>query len=375
VLASYALKSLLARIRANTLTILAIALLVVGGTLGVAFESSLANIVVDAAPPENIIVMSDGAIDETDSTLDRDHVEKIAVSDGVAKRDGKPLVSRELVGHVYLNTSDGSDAPTVIRGVDDLAMTVDHVTMIAGKQPQIGSLEIMIGRRVARQFPDLTIGSEIVLKAGASRISGIFEARGAAYEDEVWMLRPGLELDMESKNVSSVNLVMESAAARQAILTKINASKDLAARALALTDYREAGAGLHTIVRIVLVMLLGLAIVVTFAIAMTMNAAVAVRIPELAVLAAIGLRTRVLARTIVFESMLLGFAGAVLGLVASELVRRQIATVSLGEIPVDLEFSLVALVVGFALGIAVGLFGAIKPALTTRRLSILEALR
>lgn len=371
VLFSYALKSLRARIRANTLTILAIALLVVGGSLGLSLYASLASSIIESAPPENVIVLQDSATDESDSILELDVVEKVAVTPGVKQ------VSREFVSTIYVTTTDTShdDAPTVVRGVDDVALGVDRVKVIAGALPEPKSLQVMIGRRLARQFPELKIGDEIPLPAGPSRISGVFEAHGSTYEDEVWMWRPAMELNRRARTVSTVILVADNAAAAAATAQQLNATKGLGVHAQPLGDYRRGNAGIHTIVRVVLIMLVLLSFVVTFAVAMTMNAAVSVRIPELAVLATIGHRKAVLVRTIIFESMLLGLLGALLGLAVSELVRQQLGIVSLGKLPVELGFSPMVLLIGFALGLAVGVVGAITPALTVRRLSIMEALR
>jgi len=371
VLFGYALKSLRARIRANTLTILAIALLVAGGSLGLSLYASLASSIVESAPPENVIVLQDSATDESDSILELEIVDKIAVTPGVKQ------VSREFVSTIYVTTTDTShdDAPTVVRGFDEVALGIDRVKVIEGALPAPKSLEVMIGRRMARQFPELHIGTEIPLPAGASRVSGVFEAHGSTYEDEVWMWRPAMELNRRARTVSTVILVAENAAGAAAIAQKLNDTKGLNVHAQPLTDYRRGNAGVHTIVRVVLIMLVLLAFVVTFAVAMTMNAAVSVRVPELAVLATIGHRKAVLMRTIIFESLLLGFLGALLGVVVSELVRRQLGIVTLGKLPVEIGFAPFVLVIAFGLGVAVGVLGAVAPALTVRRLSIMEALR
>ena len=69
-----------------------------------------------------------------------------------------------------------------------------------------------------------------------------------------------------------------------ALVEQINSSKDLRAQAAPVAAFREDLAGLGTITVTVLVLLVLLSLVVTFAIATTMNAAVVMRLPEFAAL-------------------------------------------------------------------------------------------
>src|SRR5882672_10224156 len=103
---SYALRSLRARFRANAVTLLSIALFVAGGTLGVAYYASLHRLLVSSAPPENIIVLAEGTPNESDSQIELEAAQRVATVPGI-KLDGKtPLVVRELVSSIQLNTTD-----------------------------------------------------------------------------------------------------------------------------------------------------------------------------------------------------------------------------------------------------------------------------
>lgn len=369
----YVYRSLLARFRANALTMLAVCLFVVGASLGLSFYFGLQSMLVDTTPPENIIVLSKGASSEGGSKIALDTARKVVLLDGVKKAGDVPLAVRELVTRVYLIEQDPKPVP--IRGIDDQSLAVHRASLVTGAMPAPGTLEIVLGRRVAERYPKLKIGDDIALPAGPSRITGIISAQGGPMEDEVWTLRSALEVHLNVKFSSSVTLVADSQDRVAALADQINQSKDLEAQAVPVTKLRERMADLGTIARVVLVLLILLSIVATFALATTMSAAAAVRMPELAALAAIGIHRSVLGRIILFESILLGVVGALIGLGVSTLIRSQIGSISLGENPVELAGTATVLLIGIGLGVAVGVIGGITPAMRVARLDIMQSLR
>src|SRR5205085_11669778 len=108
-------------------------------------------------------------------------------------------------------------------------------------------------------------------------------------------------------------LVADDASHVAAIVGQINASKDMRAYAASYATWWGDHAGLHAVTLAVLVLLIALSTVAALAIAAAMNAAVVIRIPELATFAAIGIRRSVLGRLVVFESVPLGATGGIAG--------------------------------------------------------------
>ena len=369
----YVYRSLLARFRANALTMLAVCLFVVGASLGLSFYFGLQSMLIDTTPPENIIVLSKGASSEGGSKIALESARKVVLLEGIKKTGDVPLAVRELVTRVYL-VEEGTE-PVPIRGIDEQSLAVHRATLVTGAMPAAGTLEILLGRRVAERYPNMKVGSDIPLPAGPSKIVGIISAQGGPIEDEVWTPRGALETHLNVKFSSSVTLVADSPDRVQALVDQINFSKDLDAQAVPVAKLRERSADLGTIAKVVLVLLILLSIVATFALATTMSAAAAVRMPELAALAAIGIHRRVLGRIILFESILLGVVGALIGLGVSTLVRSQIGSISLGENPVELASTGKILLIGVGLGVVVGLIGGFTPAMRVARLDIMKSLR
>jgi putative ABC transport system permease protein len=172
-----------------------------------------------------------------------------------------------------------------------------------------------------------------------------------------------------------MTLVADGADRVPALVDQINNSKELRAQAAPVAAFREDLAGLRTITVTVLVLLVLLSLVVTFAIATTMNAAVVMRLPEFATLAAIGIRRSALTRIVLVESMLLAAIGALIGVAVSALLQRQIGEVSLGASPVEITATWSVMLVGIGMGLLVGLIGGIAPAIRVRRLSITSSMR
>jgi putative ABC transport system permease protein len=372
---SYAYRSLLARFRTNLISMLSVCLFILGGTIGLSYYASLRKIV-SSLPTDNIIVVSKSAAAEGDSKLPLETTRKLLLIDGIKKVNDAPLAARELVSRVFVTESFGTFEPAnAIRGIDDQSLTIHQVKLIEGSAPQPRSLDVIVGKRVADQYPHLKIGYELHLPGGPSRVSGIFAADGSSFEDEIWTEKAALQLHINQRGTSSVTLVADDARRIREIIDKINTSKELDAHAATVIEFRADRAGLPTIVRTVLLLLVLLAVVAIFAIATTMSSAVAIRRPELAALAAIGVRRGVLGRIILLESALLGFIGGVIGVAASAIIITQLGYIPVGTNPIVISLSPVALVIGLALGLLAGIVGGLAPAIQVRRLDILSAMR
>lgn len=373
----YVWRSLLARLRGNALTMLSIVLFVVGSSVGLTVYANLKGRLVDATPRDHILVLANGAVSEEGSRLDLEAARKVVLIEGLKQDGGAALSTLEMVASVDVNTTNFTryEDPATLRGIDDRSLKVHGATVIEGAAPAPGTLEVIVGRQLARRYSNLTVGGSLFLPGGEAKITGLFEAGGSPYEDELWTPRAALEVHVKQKYVSSLTVIADAAARVPELVAKINATKEYSARATPLKAYRESGSGLETILRTVLVLVLLLSIVATSAIATTMNAAVTVRLPEFAAMIAIGIRRGVLARTVLAESLLLAMFGAVLGVAISELVRNIIGSVKLGAYPIDLDAVAIVPVFGLVLGVIVGLLGGVAPMFQIRRLDIIRKLR
>jgi putative ABC transport system permease protein len=361
----YVYRSLVARLRANVVTVLSILLFVTGSSIGLTTYLSLERELVSTTPSENILVIASGAPNVNSSRLDRDTAGRLAVLDGVSK------IALESISEVHDFTE--FERATPIRGIDDTSAEIHRATLESGAWPARQTLEVAVGRRVLAKYPDLKPGKDLHLPAGVARITGVF-ATGGPMDDELWTPRAALDLHAGAPMVCSATLVAESRDQVAAIVDKVNNSKDLEATAMQLAEYQARRAGLGTILRICLALLVLLLVVATVAISVTMTAAIRARIPELATLVAIGIRRGFVARMVLLESVALAALGALLGVGASELVRRLLGSLQVGPV-VELAWLPIVPIAGFGLGVLVGLFGGLTPAIAVRRLDVIKSIR
>src|SRR5207245_570180 len=157
-----------------------------------------------------------------------------------------PAVARELVAGVLLAAPEVGRyrAPTTLRGIDDRSFQLHRATIVQGSQPAPHSFELVLGRRVADSHPALTIGTDLALPGGASKIVGIFEADGSPFEDEVWTVRGAVEIHRKTKGLSSITIAADDPAHVDDLVKRVNAMKNLHVRAMTASAFQAQGAGL-----------------------------------------------------------------------------------------------------------------------------------
>ncbi len=373
----YALRSLLARLRMNAVTLLCISLFVMASSLALMVYVSVKRDSSASTPPENVLVLSKGARSdfEARSEIDRAVAGNVVALPGIRRDGNLVLAAREQVSWITVGIDRRRyQGPTVIRSIDEATFAVHQLKILEGRMPADGSLELLVNRQLQRVYPHLKLGSELSLPGGTSPIVGVYEGRSG-----LGLLTPRAALGRHVKRevVSSITLVAESIDRVPELVNRINGNKALNVTAAPTAELLARALGLAKILRIVFALTLLLALVAIIAIVTTMNAAVAVRLPELAALIAIGIRRQKLASMITVECVLLALTGALLGAGAAELLRQNSGALPRGVIPVpvDLSFSLIVPLASVGLGTLAGLLGSIAPMLSVRRLNIMETLR
>jgi ABC-type antimicrobial peptide transport system permease subunit len=370
----YVLRSLRARLRSNAITLLAITLFVLGGTIGLSLYLSLKQSVVDSTPRENIVVLNAGAASEETSRISLETTRRLAVLDGIKHVDGAPLITNEGLTNLTLIAADYTTRAESCRGIDARSFAVHHARIIEGAAPSPGTSDIVLGVKLAKRYPNLPVGSLIPLPGGSARISGIFSTGSGPLDSEVWIARDALQVYTKDDYISSTTLVADSAANVPALITRIKTTKDLDVNAVTRIAMQSQGAGLSTTLRVVLIVLVLLGVVTAFALGATMSAAIIARLPEFASMVAIGYRRSRLQRTVLLESLVLTSAGTAIGIVVYELVRAMTGTFPIGQ-AVELSASPLVPVIGVGLGLVVGVLAALSPIIAVHRFDVIKAMR
>ena len=135
------------------------------------------------------IVLRGGSGAEVLSVLSRENLVTVAQAPQVARNAGNvPLASAELVVAASLTRRGpaAEDGSVQLRGVDPIAWKVrPAMRIIAGRAPQSGRRELVVGRGARQQFAGLEPGGEIRLGPDLWQVVGVFES-GDAMESEIW---------------------------------------------------------------------------------------------------------------------------------------------------------------------------------------------
>lgn len=298
---------------------------------------------------------------------------------GIEQRYGRKCVSPEL----YLGaqvTPEGNDEPTMglVRGVVPAVLLVrNRVQIVEGRWPEHG--EVIVGRLAAAKLgatrEQLAVGQSIAFEGRTWRISGVFCAGGAAIESELWCRLDELQQAMKRQDLSLVvvRLANEADFAELDLFCKVRL--DLELQGARETDYY---AGLQKdygpvrwLAWLVVVLVSGAG---AFAGLNTLYGAVLGRIGELATLQTIGFARRAIVVSLMQEGALLA-AAASLSATAIAIAAVSGVSVRFTMGAFDLRVDSITVLIGCSVGIALGLFGAIPPAVRALKMPIVDGLR
>jgi ABC-type antimicrobial peptide transport system permease subunit len=255
------------------------------------------------------------------------------------------------------------------------------VRIVEGRMFRAGTSEIVVGRSIAERFDGAQIGN--VLRFGGREwlVTGIFDASGSAFDSELWGDVFQLMQAFRRQAYSSVVARLADPASFDALKERLESDPRLTLdvkRERAF--FEEQSQALSTFISY-----LGLTLSVIFSIGamigamITMYSAVANRVAEIGTLRALGFRRAAVLWAFLFEAVLTGGVGGVVGVALASLMQWvQISTLnwqSFAELAFTFSLTpgIAALSVGFSL--LMGVIGGFLPAVRAARLGIVDALR
>lgn len=296
-------------------------------------------------------------------------------------------VSPELTVASRVNRTDagGQEQLGVVRGVDwaRVFLVRRQVALIEGTLPGPG--EVIVGRlvpaKVGLRPEDVAVGSTLRIEGRPWRVSGRFAAPGTLLESEVWCDLGDLKAALRRPNdVSVVAMRFDPAGdpTRQMGYVEYfcrNRRPDLELMGSREAEYYASLQRHYGPMRAMGWLLVGLVAAAGACGAVnTMYAAVAGRVREFAALQAVGFPRRAIAASLVQESVILAAAATLVAAgLALVLVQGVAVRFTMGAFTLQLDRT--ALLVGCGAGLALGVFGAIPPAVRAFRLPISDALK
>lgn len=381
---SYTLRNLWTRKLTTALTAGGMALVVFVFAAVQMLDTGLRQTLIATGQPDNVHVTRRASGAEISSVVDRMQAAVVETQPEIAiGGNGLRLVSKEVVVLITLPKRDSGVATNVTtRGVGVAAFELRPQLRIAeGRTFRPGSAEVIVGSSIAQRFEGAAIGSLLRFGGREWRVVGVFEAKGSAYDSEVWTDADQLLQSFRRNAWSAVVARLADPAALQAMKKRLENDPRLTLDVKAEREFFEdQSKALSNFISY-----LGLTLSVIFSVGamigamITMYAAVANRTGEIGTLRALGFRRTSILATFLLEAVLLGIVGGIAGLMLASLMQFiHISTLnwqSFSELAFSFTLTPRIIVTSMLFAVLMGVVGGFLPAVRAARLSIVDALR
>jgi putative ABC transport system permease protein len=367
-----------------------VAVLGIAGTVGVfvamlslarGFRATL----VSSGSVDNAIVMRAGATSEMMSGIALDTIKVLQDEPGVARVNGEPLVTSEVVVVApFPLRATGTDANVQVRGVSPNVLTVRrNIKIIEGQMFRPGLSELVAGRNASNSYSGLTVGNKVRFGGGEWTVTGIFDAGGSAFDSEVWC--DGRVLDDVYKRPANIfqsaTVHLTSPDAFQQFKDAVTKDPRLDVDVSREVDYYAKQS--QTMTRLITV--LGglvaavMAIGAIFGALNTMYSAVAERIREIAVMRAVGFGATSVVFSFLIEALLISFVGGAIGCLAvlplNGFTTGAMNWQTFSHLAFAFKITPVLLSGGIVFALAMGVAGGLLPAIHAALRPVAAALR
>ncbi len=340
---------------------------------------------ITSGSPENAVFIRRSAETEVQSIIERKDAAIIESFSQVAvDKDCRRLAAREAVLLISLPKKEtGLPSNVQVRGVTHgISLELrSQIKIVAGREFNAGSSEILIGRNIAKKFRVPGLGGTINFVGRAWTVAGIMEASGTAFDSEIWGDVDTLMGAFKRPVYSSVIIRMRDPSALPELKETVLKDPRLVEEARREDQYYEAQSELMArFIRI-----LGISLTLIFSLGaitgsmITMYAAVAARTSEIGTLRALGFRRVFILLAFLAEALFLSLLGAAIGLAAASFMNKLTISTMNWTTFSELTFRfllnrrIIASSVIFA--VVMGIVGGALPSIRAARMNIVSALR
>lgn len=380
---AYNLRNLIVRKTTTVMTALGIGLTVAVLVADLALVEGLRTAFKATGHPLQILVMRKGSNAELNSSVTREALQILKAKPGIAVNSAnEPMVSPEVLSVINLPSVDSPTGMNVtVRGLSQVGAGMRELKIQRGRWFQTGQREVVVGKSVAKRYPNAQLGKHLRFGRGEWEVVGVFDAGESAVNGEIWGELNQVSSDFNRQDtVSSVLIRASDAAAAQALVNSVSEDRQLGVSVLREPEYYEqqtsAGEPLQFFGLLVAVIM---AIGSSFAAMNTMYAAVARRAKEIGALRVLGFSRGSILLSFLIESLLLSLVGGVFGCLLA-LPLNGVTTgignfATFSEIAFDFRVGPSTMGAGIIFALVVGAIGGLFPASNAARKEILTALR
>jgi putative ABC transport system permease protein len=366
----YNVRSMLRRPSTTVATAVGIALVVVTFVGMLALAAGFRSAMTSTGRPDNVIVLRKGADAEISSSIAREQAAVLrSFPDFARLPDGRPIATADVFVVVAKPRVNGTETHLPVRGVGAEATQVhDDFRIVEGRMFERGRAEVVTGRGLIGRMQDVRIGDRLRFGQQDFTVVGHFEAGGGAFESEVWGDAETLMPVFRGPVYQSMTLRLADPAGFDAARARIEGDPRLQMQVKRESDfYEEQSALLSSVLRFIAVFVTSImAVGAVFGAINTMDAMVASRGREIALLQTLGFRPGSVLASFMVEAMLLALAGGILGCLLSLPINgiRTSTTnwQSFGELSFAFRVTPQILMMGLGFALLMGLVGGFLPA-------------
>jgi ABC-type lipoprotein release transport system permease subunit len=380
---AYNLRNLVVRKTTTVMTAVGIGMTVAVLVADMALVEGLRTAFKATGHPLQLVVMRKGSNAEVNSTVTREALQILKAKPGFAVNGaGEAMVSPEILTIVNLPSVDSPTGMNLTtRALSQTGVEMRGAKIQQGRWFQSGQREIVVGKSVAKRYPNAQPGKRVRFGRGEWEVVGVFDAGDSAFNGEIWGELNQIGADFNRQDtVSSVLVRASDAATAQALINSLKDDRQLGVDAVSEREYYEqqtsAGAPLQIFGLLVAVIM---AVGSSFAAMNTMYAAVARRAKEIGTLRVLGFSRGSILLSFLIESLLLAFIGGVFGCLLALPINGVTTGVgnfsTFSEIAFDFRVSPSTMITGIIFALIVGAIGGLFPAGSAARKEILTALR
>jgi putative ABC transport system permease protein len=367
-----------------------VAVLGIAGTVGVfvamlALAQGFRATLVSSGSVDNAIILRAGANSEMESGITLANVNILQDKPGVARQNGQPLITSEVVVVApFPLRATNTDANVQVRGVSPNVLAVrQNVKIVEGRMFRPGLAELVVGRNAVKSYAGLNVGNKVRFGGGEWTVTGVFDAGGSAFDSEVWCDARVLDgVYKRPANVfQSVTAHLNSPEAFQEF--KDAASKDPRLNVDVSREVDYYAKQSETFTR--LITILGglvagvMAIGAIFGALNTMYSAVAERTREIAVMRALGFGAVAVVFSFLIEAVLISFVGGALGSIAvlplNGFTTGAMNWQTFSHLAFAFRITPNLMIGGIIFALGMGIVGGLLPAIHAARQPVAQALR
>jgi ABC-type lipoprotein release transport system permease subunit len=416
----YNVRNLSVRWKTTVATALAFTLVVFLLTVMLAFVTGMDRMTEESGIPGNVIALSDGAPDESQSNLSAEYSIKVLPQDikKLVEQDanGRYLSSREVytvVNQPIKNAAPGGRQRRFlqVRGLEDpdIAARVHNMELYSGGKwfPEGGFQkrsrnvngkdvpetlhEVVVGEGIARDLGGddhksmLEVGDVFDIGPVKAVVVGIMKSAGNTFGSEVWAKSDWVRERFNKKNTFSsiVSRTRDGEAARE-MADRVKKHREGAATAMTETEYYSKLTATNNLYRYAALFIAAIvAVGGILGVMNTMYAAISQRTKDIGILRILGYQRRHLLVSFLLESLLIALLGGLVGCALGYLTNGLSAVSTLSAIAggggksvmLHLVVDGNTLATGMLYTLVMGAVGGLVPALSAMRLKPLESMR